>query len=82
MVAKRVAGGERLAVVGRVGHGDAGSDRVTGAKQGAEVRPVGDPERRDDQVVPAAVPAIASTATQILSAELRGAQRAKATGLS
>lgn len=47
-----VADLQRLLVVRRPRDGEAGADRIAGAQQGAEVRAVGDPERRDDEMVP------------------------------
>lgn len=82
VMAKRVPDGERLAIVSAAWHRHTGAHGVAGAKECAEVRLVGDPKRRDDQVIPTAMPSAAPTAVQILSAELGGAQRAKATGLS
>ncbi len=80
--AERVTDGERLAVVRRVRKGDACPDRVTGAKKSAEVGLIGDPQRRDEQVIPTAVPRVPSAVAKVLSATLGGAQRAEATSLS
>ena len=61
----KVALRQRGPVVRRVRYGEARADRVAGAQQGAEVGVVGDPERRDDEMVPAAVPGGAALAAQV-----------------
>lgn len=52
---ERVALGERVVVVRRIGYRHAGAHGVARAQQRAEVGLVGDPEGSDDQVAPAAV---------------------------
>jgi hypothetical protein len=61
---------------------DAGTDRVTGPEQGAEIGPKGNPEWRYYEVVPAAMTASATATTNLARPRLAGAQRARATALS
>ena len=58
---ERVALLERGPVVLSVGNRDACADRVAGTQERPEVRSESDPERRDDEVVPAALSPIAPT---------------------
>jgi hypothetical protein len=56
-----ISAGERIVYPGERWHRQARSDRVTGPQEGTEIRTVKWPERRRDQVAPAAVrPAAAS----------------------
>jgi hypothetical protein len=79
---QRVPDGERVVVVVGVRDGDAGADGVAGAQQRPEVRPVGDPQRRGDEVPPASVLAASAGPANVAGPGLRGAQRAEANGLS
>lgn len=73
--AQRVTDGQRLPVVGRARHRDARADRVARAQEGAQVRAVGHPQRRDDQMVPAPVLPCAPAPTQVPATGLGRAQR-------
>src|ERR1039458_9047136 len=74
----RVPDGRCLTVVRGVGDRDAGAGRIAGAQQGAEVGLVGDPERGDDQVPPAAVGPRSAGPTDLPPRLLGGAHAAGA----
>ena len=54
---QRVPPGQRLRHPRQAGHCQAGADRITRAQERTEVGPVHRPQRRGDQVIPAAMPA-------------------------
>jgi len=55
MVAEGVADPQGVVVVRRVRQRDTGARGVAGAEEGPEVGLAGDPQRGDEQVIPAAV---------------------------
>lgn len=82
MGAERVAVRERLPVVARVGDYDTRADRIARSQEGPEICLEGDPQRGDDEVIPAAVRASAAGTTDLAGIRFVGAQRARATALS
>jgi len=64
------------------GNRHARADRVAGPEERPEVGLKRDPQGGNEEVVPAAVPALAATATDIAGPGLCGAQRARASALS
>jgi len=79
---KRVALLERRAVVDGVGNRDARSDGIAGPEQRPKVGSERDPQRGDDEMVPAAVTASTTVTPDVSGTGFVGAQRARATALS
>lgn len=77
-----VAALERGPVMVGVGDGEAGADGIAGPEEGSEVGLKGDPERGDQEVIPAAMAAAAAGTTDPAGSRLVGAQRARATAPS
>lgn len=70
---KRVADLKRVPVMPRARHRKARADGVARAQQGAEVGVVGDPERSDDEVVPATVARRTALCSKLIGLGLRAA---------
>jgi hypothetical protein len=79
---ERVALREGCSVVGRVRDRDTCTDGIARPEEGSEVRLKGDPERGNNEVVPAAVAATAPVTTNVAGTGFLRAQRARATALS
>jgi hypothetical protein len=73
---------EGVSVVGSIGHRHARTHGVTGAKQGPEVGLEGNPQWSDEEMFPAAMPAMATNATDVARPGLLSAQRARGIVLS